>query len=325
MDHMQPDGSAQWLADSARQLDAAIDDNRLTLSGQAADGSASLCTLEEGLTMILTEVNAHAAISNLQLNLPEDYLFIKLYLPDCHLETVARSGFEYHQISAPGVLLYNSHLRLKSIFSVRQRFKIVSFAMHAGWLQQTFPLGSVFAGTEIFKKALFRFEQVSPAVLQSALNLFTFKSDTGPLKLRMKAMAYDILTQLFSAFDLRENTNPAALNYHYDIDAVFRIREQLLDIENSAYPTLDVLAKQAAMSPSKFKKVFHAVFGMSAFEFYQYHRLSYARHLIEGRNLAIKEVGLKIGYNNLSKFSQAYKRQFGYLPHQTLLPDRAML
>jgi transcriptional regulator GlxA family with amidase domain len=64
---------------------------------------------------------------------------------------------------------------------------------------------------------------------------------------------------------------------------------------------------------------------MSVFEFYQFHRLDYARHLIEGRKLTIREVGLKIGYNNLSKFSQAYKKQFGYLPHQTLLPDRAII
>jgi len=47
--------------------------------------------------------------------------------------------------------------------------------------------------------------------------------------------------------------------------------------------------------------------------------------LIEGRKLTIREVGLKIGYNNLSKFSGAYKKQFGFLPNQTLLPDRAII
>lgn len=323
--YSQSDNLVQWLNDAALQIGATVENNHLLLGGASDKGTISFFPLEEGLIMVLTEVKSNLNIPQLQDNMPADYLFMKLYLPDYHLNTAVTTGFEYEQITDPGVLLYNSHLKLRSLFKVRQHFKIVSFAMHADWLRQTFHADSIFSEKQLFEIPLFRFKQVTPALLQSALNLFTLKTNAPPPLLRMKAIVYDMLNDLFSAFDLQSGANSAGLKYQSDIEALFRIREQLLDHKEMNYPTVEVLAKQAAMSPSKLKTLFSSVFGMSVFQFYQHHRLGYARHLIEGRKLTIGEVGLKIGYSNLSKFSQAYKKQFGYLPHQTLLPDRAII
>ena len=325
MIYSQLDNPVQWMEHAAIQIGATVENNNLILSGSADEGSISLFPLEEGLIMILTEVKSNSDIPKLMQYVPPGYLFIKLYLPDHHLYTMVKSGSECYQITNPGALLYNSQLELKSIFKIRQRFKIVSFAMHTDWLKQTFPSDSIFSEKLLFEAPLFRFEHITPAILQSALNLFTLKTDAGPLNLRIKAIAYDVLSHLFSAFNIRKGANLSAFKYQSDIEAIFRIREQLLDNAGANYPTIDVLAKQAAMSPSKLKTLFRSVFGVPVFEFYQYHRLDHARKLIEGRKLSIAEVGLKIGYNNLSKFSQAYKKQFGYLPNQTLLPDRAII
>jgi AraC-like DNA-binding protein len=222
------------------------------------------------------------------------------------------------------VLFYNSQLEIKALFKTRQRFKIVSFVIHADWLKRTVQPDSVFLEERLFKLPFFRFENVPPAVLQSALNLFTLKTGTSSLDLRIKAIVYDMLSHLFSTFEKREIKNLQAAKYQSDIEAVFKVREQLLSFESTNYPTIDVLAANAAMSRSKLKTLFRAVFGMPVFEFYQQHRLNYALHLIEARELTIGEIGLKIGYNNLSKFSRAFKKQFGFLPRQTLIPDRAI-
>lgn len=314
-----------YLTAIAAQVGGVVENNSIILNGGVDEGSIRLFMLEEGLIMVLTEIKSNSSIADLVLNIPPDYLFVKLYLPESHLDTLVKYDLKYYQISTPGVLLYNSHVKLKSLFKIRQRFKIVSFVVHADWLKKTFHGDSIFSEQRLFDSPLFKFEPIKPAILQSALNLFTLKIDDGPLNLRMKAIAYDMLSHLFSALDIQANSNRSALKHQSDIEAVFRVREQLLNMEEMNYPTVDVLAKQAGMSASKLKTLFHSVFGMPVFEFYQYHRLEYARNLIEGRKLTIGEVGLKIGYNNLSKFSQAYKRQYGYLPHQTLLPDRAII
>ena len=315
----------QWLADIAVQIGATVENDSLLLKGSAEEGLIKMFPLENGLILILTELRSNSSVSKLKNYLPQDYLFMKLYLPDYHLNTAVKSGFEYHQITSPGVLLCNSRVQLTSIFKIRQRFKVVSFAMHADWLKQTFPSGSLFTEKGIFEAPLFKFENVVPAILQSGLNLFTPKSDTGNFRLRMRAIAYDMLSDLCSAFDRQASSNCSGFKNQSDIETIFRIREQLLDDKDMNYPTVEVLAKQAAMSSTKFKALFSSVFGMSVYEFYQHNRLIYARHLIEGRMLTVGEVGLKIGYNNLSKFARAYKKKFGFLPNRTLLPDRAII
>lgn len=324
MIHSQFDNAVQWLEHVAMQIGATVENNSLILNSSTEEGLVSVFPLEEGLIMILTEVKSNLGLRKLMQYVPTDYLFMKLYLPNHHLTTTAKSDSDYYQIKSPGVLLYNSHLKLSSLFNTQQSFKILSFAIHADWLKQTFPADSIFSEKQLFETPIFRFKNVTPAILQSALNLFTLKSDSSPIRLKMKAVAFDMLSQLFSAFDLHFHSNVSFKNQN-DIEAIFKIREQLLENKEMNYPTIAVLAKQAAMSPSKLKTLFSSVFGMSVFEFYQHHRLDYARHLIEERKLSIGEIGLKIGYSNLSKFSKAYKKQFGYLPHETLLPDRAII
>lgn len=317
MINSQFDNPVQWLEYVAMQIGATVENNSLILNGSAEEGLIGLFPLEKGLIMILTEVDSNLGIRKLMPYVPADYLFMKLYLPDHHLTTTVKSEFDYYQVASPGVLLYNSHLKLSSLFNDKKRFKIVSFAIHTDWLTQTFPSDSIFSEKQLFEGPFFRFQNTTPAILQSALNLFTLITDPNPGRLRMKAIAFDMLSQLFSAFDLHSH---AALSFknQNDIQTIFKIRERLLNTTEMSYPTVDVLAKQAAMSPSKLKTLFRSVFGMSVFEFYQHHRLDYSRHLIEERKLSIGEIGLKIGYSNLSKFSQAYKKRFGYLPHETL-------
>lgn len=315
----------QWLAESAVQLGGRVENMTVILDKKDEIGSASLHVLEEGLTLILTEVKSNAVISNLKLNLPEDYLFIKLYLPDNHFNTLARFEQEHLKITSPGVLLYNSRLYLKSFFNVRSQYKVVSFAMHADWIGKTFAGDTFLTKNQLIGKPYFRFKRVTPALLQSALNLFLLKIENGIVNLRIRAIAYEILNQVFSAINENDEINSTIVKNEADVEAILKVSQLLLDTEHQEYLTTERLAKVVGMSPTKLKRVFRSVFGMSIFEFYQHHRLTHAKYLIEERKYSIKEIGLKIGYNNLSKFSQAYKKQFGFLPHQTLMTDRAII
>lgn len=259
------DSPEQWLAVLAVRIGATIENGSLLLDGSADQGTIRLFPLENGLIMILTEVKSNVSIPKLQDHLPPDYLFMKLYLPEYSLDTAVKSGFEYYQITTPGVLLCNSRLQLRSIFKIQQQFKILSFAMHADWLRQTFPSNSIFSEKRLFDSPFFRFENVTPAILQSALNLFTFKIASGAFHLRMKAIAYDMLSDLFLAFDLEAGANFSTFKYQSDIEAIFRIREQLLSYKEINYPTIEVLAKQSCDESFQAKKAVQFSFRYAGF------------------------------------------------------------
>ncbi|MFN5133966.1 MAG: helix-turn-helix domain-containing protein [Chitinophagaceae bacterium] len=67
---------------------------------------------------------------------------------------------------------------------------------------------------------------------------------------------------------------------------------------------------------SKLKSNFKQVYGTGIYEYYQKNRMRKARNMLITNNYTIKEVGLKLGYTNLSNFSLAFKKEFGVLPSQ---------
>jgi AraC-like DNA-binding protein len=71
------------------------------------------------------------------------------------------------------------------------------------------------------------------------------------------------------------------------------------------------------MSESKFQKLFKQVFGQPVYQNFQTLRMRQALHLLEIGKMSISEVSLQVGYLHSGKFSEAFFKQFGFLPHDT--------
>jgi AraC-like DNA-binding protein len=70
----------------------------------------------------------------------------------------------------------------------------------------------------------------------------------------------------------------------------------------------------ALMSATKLKNIFKKAFGMSMYEYYQKNRMHKAKELLCSGKYSVSQVGVMIGYRNLSNFSNAFKKEFNYLP-----------
>jgi AraC-like DNA-binding protein len=84
------------------------------------------------------------------------------------------------------------------------------------------------------------------------------------------------------------------------------------------FPSIEVLSKTAKMSSTKLKAKFKSVYGMKLYEYYNRNRLEKARELLQSGKYAVKEVGMEIGFSNLSNFAKAFKKEFGILPNEML-------
>jgi AraC-like DNA-binding protein len=98
-----------------------------------------------------------------------------------------------------------------------------------------------------------------------------------------------------------------------EIDTILGVEAQLVK-DLSCAPTIAQLAKNSALSPSKLKKQFKDVFGLPIYEHYQKARMTRARELLLEGGRSVKEVGMGLGYTNLSNFSLAFRKVFGVLP-----------
>ncbi|NEP58619.1 MAG: helix-turn-helix transcriptional regulator [Symploca sp. SIO2G7] len=83
-------------------------------------------------------------------------------------------------------------------------------------------------------------------------------------------------------------------------------------------PSLIELAKQVGLNDYKLKQGFHQVFGTTVFGYLRAYRMEQARQWLVTQQMNVSEAAHAVGYVNVSRFSSAFKRQFGILPSDCL-------
>ena len=98
-----------------------------------------------------------------------------------------------------------------------------------------------------------------------------------------------------------------------DRERVYQAREILLS-DMADPPSLQQLADRVGIGDYKLKQDFRMAFGTTVFGYLRSHRLEQARQLLTTRSTSVSQVAQLVGYSSLSKFTAAFKRQFGVLP-----------
>jgi AraC-like DNA-binding protein len=119
----------------------------------------------------------------------------------------------------------------------------------------------------------------------------------------------------------KKNIIPGKRNKDDEIARLTQIEGLLVKDFSVAPPTIDELSRISAMSPTKLKNDFKSVFGLPIYEYYQKNRMLKAKSLLLEKKYSIKEVGMMVGYSNLSHFANTFKKEFGILPSELASKD----
>ena len=79
--------------------------------------------------------------------------------------------------------------------------------------------------------------------------------------------------------------------------------------------SLTALAKEAAMSPSSLRQKFRACYGCTLFDYIRQVRLQQGYEALQ-RGESVQQAAHHCGYRHASNFSSAFKRHFGFSPHE---------
>ena len=90
-------------------------------------------------------------------------------------------------------------------------------------------------------------------------------------------------------------------------------------------PTIDELSRISAMSPTKLKNDFKNLYGFPIYVYYQKNRMIKAKALLLTSKYSIKEVGVMVGYSNLSHFANTFKKEFNILPSEVSAKDGVLV
>jgi AraC-like DNA-binding protein len=78
--------------------------------------------------------------------------------------------------------------------------------------------------------------------------------------------------------------------------------------------TVDDLARQAALSPSAFSRLFRQVTGRTPYQFLKEYRLDRSRELLLDRRSSVAEAARHVGYANVSHFIKEFRARYGMTP-----------
>jgi AraC-like DNA-binding protein len=127
---------------------------------------------------------------------------------------------------------------------------------------------------------------------------------------------------LYAFINKTPQPQPGSINWsrakEKDVEALREVMKMLSDTQLHKFPSIDALSKAAMMSSTKLKTRFKQIYGMKLYEFYNHHRLLKAKEMLRTGNYSVKQVGVDIGFSNLSNFAKAFKKEFAVLPREIL-------
>ena len=99
------------------------------------------------------------------------------------------------------------------------------------------------------------------------------------------------------------------------IDIIKEIREYLI-IHCDMRITIEQLAERFAISATTLKTVFKKTYGKSVYAFIKQYKMQKAAKLLRESDLAVSAIALEMGYDNSSKFSHAFRKEYGMNPRE---------
>ncbi|MGF2414228.1 MAG: helix-turn-helix domain-containing protein [Ferruginibacter sp.] len=226
-------------------------------------------------------------------------------------ETIIESNDTFYSAAIMTNSFTEQNLKLKK----GTHIKGVSVQIDAEWLQKNISDFSA-EKLEMFRQKDCVTDFITAKHRKILLDILNSKPDTALphlfIKSRVLRLTEQFLTNLCNRNinGLQEFSNPK------DFQALMKVEQLLLSTYTPNFPSIESLAKAAYMSESKLKKLFKAAYGMAIYQYYQKNRMHNAKELLCNGKYSISEIGVMLGYKNLSNFSVAFKKEFGYLPSE---------
>ncbi|MCS4224523.1 AraC family transcriptional regulator [Sphingobacterium sp. BIGb0165] len=297
-------------------LGTEIKRRKLEIPNEYGNGYCSGFVFNAHMRMLISnyELNQDVVIDNLERDDAKKVIFFKFQNIFPRLGSLSM-GTNPKEI--PTVLIGTSRINTDEIISIHSNTSTINIEVEASYLSKLF---SISAQSSVLQSLLqntqpYLFEQIISPSLQKVVDEIVSETVDETFELFFRRIkAEEMICRLLMELEKRDEKCMYALSNH-DIAILYRIKDQILDHLETP-PVIGELALEAAMSPTKLKRLFRQIFGDSIFSYYQKFRIKKAALLLEEKKYSVSEVGYKLGFTNLSHFSKVFKEHFGINPKQ---------
>ncbi len=314
---------ASILNTCARQLNASVKSDTISLSGAVADGYIKVFSLPNGLEILIAECTLNEDVTVHRTKNANRFFVLRLHEIGNGDNIMVHTGLKKarHIYDKAGVTLSNAQDDFSVHFTKGVNIKILFILFDANWLQQHFNINR---NNQLLKEYFddyakgLGYEKLDGEYAR-LMNLIIQKTSHPFSELYLLNRAMLLIERFFTRIHQRLlYTQTGHKLTRDDVVKLSLVEQELLKDLSKMPPTIAELASQAGMSSSKLKNNFKALYGMPVYKYYLYHKIVLAKEMLLSGEYAVKNVGLNLGYKNLSHFAAAFKKEMGVLPGELL-------
>jgi AraC-like DNA-binding protein len=307
-----------WIQNFGTELKTTVVNNRLILPQKIGNGFAQTYKIEEGFSALINNyflssdvTFERAASDDFELIL----YFFELDLSGSKFFTVNNDAVQPENKIFNAIRVVNSMNINKLELQKNTGIKSLSIHLSNQWIQKntTPTLEKVFT---YIKKSQY-LKQFVQAKQQKIINEIINLPINHPYgNLFVKSRVMRLLDKIFEEIVQRDDLEAPEKISEETFLTLQKIEYLLIQNYNTSFLSIEKLARIALMSESKLKKTFKQAFGMGLYEYYQKNRMHKAKEMLMLGKYSVGEIGANLGYQNLSNFSAAFKKEFKCLPKE---------
>ncbi|WP_167606474.1 helix-turn-helix domain-containing protein [Maribellus sediminis] len=236
----------------------------------------------------------------------------KIYMQYQNQQQYAEAG------SSLGIFLHNGLFTLDSSYSPQMNLRSVNIKFSKAAMEKIIPeaiplLSYLFADNE--PKAYHT--HISPEVENMIDDLFFYENVDFGSKALVIGRGLELYTLLMSLIKKRLEAKDLHGLHVDDYNRLLEIKNYVLNNLDQKV-NMDAICLQFGISISKLKRDFKTLFDCSLGQFYTHARMDEAYRRLKTGKYSVMEVGYDMGYQNLSKFSQMFKKVKGINPNEVI-------
>lgn len=222
--------------------------------------------------------------------------------------------FPYQNLSPNTLRYYEPGEEYKAVYHPQVELYTVSVEFSSHFVETY--LQEKFTDLDIDFRDFFRTKKCLylPKINRLLYDLADYDEDYATARLYCESKIYEVLSlMIYYAAEQAADVPHSDSVRPRDEEAIQEVTQYMKDHYNFNL-TLALLSKIACMSESKLKKVFKQYHNLSIREYIQKERMNVAEHLLISTTLPIKEISKIAGYSNPSRFTELFKRYYGFNP-----------
>mgnify|MGYP001942453495 CR=1 FL=1 len=306
-----------WIKDLAIQTDSKVEGNVLICNSNFADGTIRWDEIQKGFYIAKSDFTLMRDISVVREQTLEDgFYMMKFQINDTSIEHSIDGEIEELGVSKKyGIVFSTPNTTTMIRYKKHTPIKMFTIILSKQWLSENVLCDKqtgFWHNTLSSNQSIHVYKPIDQRYISNLEAIYAGGSLIGHLH------ALNLLTSILSEFFM-EPEQKVVINkteaQEFDLSSFLDAKENL-EYHWQEAPHIEEICEDTGLSESQFKKSFKKIFGYSPYKHYLNYRMQRAKELLLTGRYTISEVSYMLGYENLTKFSKAFKKCLGMLPSQ---------